>query len=152
MNAANTTNSAAKTIKIATSTKGIRDHSLPRTAAFPSTARPMLWADHGIHLVHHSEQVVHTDVADLGDLPIRPKFRVHAVPVEHPDPAEKVRQKPRFLGELVDGCYVLRRRDAALRIPRVPIDPPSPPAPPSPWAPGPFRKPRAGWEDALEEF
>jgi hypothetical protein len=35
----------------------------------------------------------------------------------------------------------------------VPIDPPSPPplAPPS-WAPKPFKKPRAGWEDALDEF
>ena len=68
------------------------------------------------------------------------------------DEGEVWRRDGTFLGELVDGCYVLRRRDAALRIPRVPIDPPSPPAPPSPWAPRPFRKPRAGWEDALEEF
>jgi hypothetical protein len=59
-----------------------------------------------------------------------------------------------YLGELVDGRYVLRRRDAAPRSPRVPIAPPSSlPAPPSPsWAPMPFRNPRAGWEDALEEF
>ena len=58
-----------------------------------------------------------------------------------------------YLGELVDGCYVLRRRNAAPRSPRVPIDPPSPPplAPPS-WAHKPFKKPRAGWEDALDEF
>ena len=68
------------------------------------------------------------------------------------DEGEVWRRDGTFLGELVDGCYVLRRREAALRIPRVPIDPPSPPAPPSPWAPRPFRKPRAGWEDALEEF
>ena len=68
------------------------------------------------------------------------------------DEGEVWRRDGTFLGELVDGCYVLRRRDAALRIPRVPIDPPSPPAPPSPWAPRSFRKPRAGWEDALEEF
>ena len=57
-----------------------------------------------------------------------------------------------FLGESVEDSYVLRRRDAALRSPRVPIDSPSPPAPPSPWAPRPFRKPRAGCEDALDEF
>jgi hypothetical protein len=56
-----------------------------------------------------------------------------------------------YLGELVDGCYVLRRRNAAPRSPRVPIDPPSPLAPPS-WAHKPFKKPRAGWEDALDEY
>ena len=69
------------------------------------------------------------------------------------DEGEVWRRDGTFLGELVDGCYVLRRRNAAPRSPRVPIDPPSPPllAPPS-WAPKPFKKPRAGWEDALDEF
>ena len=55
-----------------------------------------------------------------------------------------------FLGELVDGCYVLRRK-GSVRSPRVPPDPRRP-VPPSPAAPRPFRQPRAGWEDALDEF
>ena len=69
------------------------------------------------------------------------------------DEGEVWRRDGTYLGELVDGCYVLRRRNAAPRSPRAPIDPPSPPplAPPS-WAPKPFNKPRAGWEDALDEF
>jgi hypothetical protein len=58
-----------------------------------------------------------------------------------------------YLGELVDGCYVLRRRKAAPRSPRVPIEPPSlPAAPSSSLTPRPSRKPRAGWVDALDEF
>ena len=56
-----------------------------------------------------------------------------------------------FLGELVDGCYVLRRK-GSVRSPRVPPDPRPPPVPPSPAAPRSFRQPRAGWEDALDEF
>jgi hypothetical protein len=70
------------------------------------------------------------------------------------DEGEVWRRDGTYLGELVDGCYVLRRRrNAAPRSPRVPIDPPPPPplAPPS-WAPKPFKKSRAGWEDALDEF
>ena len=69
------------------------------------------------------------------------------------DEGEVWRRDGTYLGELVDGCYVLRRRNAAPRSPRAPIDPPSPPplAPPS-WASKPFNKPRAGWEDALDEF
>jgi len=67
------------------------------------------------------------------------------------DEAEVWRGDGTFLGELVDGCYVLRRK-GVVRTPRVPPDPPSPPVPPSPWAPRPFRQPRAGWEDALDEF
>ena len=58
-----------------------------------------------------------------------------------------------WMVELVDGCYVLRRRTAAPRRPRVPIEPPSsPPAPSSSWAPRPLRKPRAEWEDTLDEI
>ena len=70
------------------------------------------------------------------------------------DEGEVWRRDGTYLGELVDGCYVLRRRDAAPRSPRVPIEPPSSvPAPPSSsWAPKPLRKPSPGWEDALEEF
>ena len=69
------------------------------------------------------------------------------------DEGEVWRRDGTYLGELVDGCYVLRRRDATPRSPRVPIEPPSSrPAPPSSWAPRPFRNPRAGWEDALDEF
>src|SRR5215213_5306316 len=69
------------------------------------------------------------------------------------DEGEVWRRDGTYLGKLVDGCYVLRRRNAAPRSPRVPIEPPSSlPAPPSSsWAPSrPFRKPRAGWEDALD--
>ena len=69
------------------------------------------------------------------------------------DEGEVWRRDGTYLGELVDGCYVLRRRNAATRSPRVPIDPPSrPPLAPPSWAPKPFKKPRAGWEDALDEF
>jgi hypothetical protein len=67
------------------------------------------------------------------------------------DEGEVWRGDGAFLGELVDGCYVLRRK-GAVRSPRVPPDPRSPPVPPSPSAPRPFRQPRAGWEDALDEF
>jgi hypothetical protein len=74
------------------------------------------------------------------------------------DEGEVWRRDGTYLGELVDGCYVLRRRNAAPRSPRVPIEPPSSlPALPSSssWAPRPFfKKPTAGsgWEDALDEF
>ena len=74
------------------------------------------------------------------------------------DEGEVWRRDGTYLGELVDGSYVLRRRNAAPRSPRVPIEPPSSlPALPSSssWAPRPFfKKPTAGsgWEDALDEF
>jgi len=70
------------------------------------------------------------------------------------DEGEVWRRDGTYLGELVDGCYVLRRRNAAPRSPRVPIEQPSLPAPPSPWSwtLRPHRKPRAGWADALDEF
>ena len=70
------------------------------------------------------------------------------------DEGEVWRRDGTYLEELVDGCYVLRRRNAAPRSPRVPIDQPSLPAPPSPSSrtPRPYRKPRAGWADALDEF
>ncbi len=68
------------------------------------------------------------------------------------DEGEVWRRDGAFLVELVDGCYVLLRRKEAVRTQRVPLDPPPPTAPPSPWAPQPFRQPRAGWADALDEF
>ena len=71
------------------------------------------------------------------------------------DEGEVWRRDGTHLGELVDGYYVLRRKDAGPRSPRVSIEPPSSlPAPPSSswWALRPFRNPRAGWEDALDEF
>jgi hypothetical protein len=75
------------------------------------------------------------------------------------DEGEVWRRDGTYLGELVDGCYVLRRRNAAPRSPRVPIEPasslPAPPSSSSSWTPRPFfKKPTAGsgWEDALDEF
>ncbi len=61
------------------------------------------------------------------------------------DEGEVWRRDGAFLGELVDGCYVLRRKEA-VRTQRVPLDPPSP------WAPRPFGRPRGCWVDALDEF
>jgi hypothetical protein len=68
------------------------------------------------------------------------------------DEGEVWRRDGTYLGELVDGYYVLRKRNAAPRSPRVPIEQPSLPAPPSSWTPRPPRKPIAGWADALDEF
>jgi hypothetical protein len=57
-----------------------------------------------------------------------------------------------YLGELVEGCHVLRnslRSPPVRRTPRVPPVPAAPPTPPTPRVP---RVPRPGWSDALAQL
>ncbi len=58
----------------------------------------------------------------------------------------------RFLGELVDGEYILRRAHMYEPQPRVPRLAPLPPIPPIPPIPRIPRIPRLGWADALDAF
>lgn len=58
----------------------------------------------------------------------------------------------RFLGELVDGHYVLRRMTMVEPVRRVPRARPMPPMPPVPSLPRVPRIPRLGWTDALENM
>ena len=57
----------------------------------------------------------------------------------------------RYLGEVVEGNYVLRPTMRLPPIPRVPRIPPIPPIPPLPPIPRIPRIPRVGWIDALAE-
>ena len=54
------------------------------------------------------------------------------------------------LGELVEGCYILRRLAWTQPVRQTPKVPPVPPQPPLPPAPRAQRQPRPGWTDALE--
>lgn len=55
-----------------------------------------------------------------------------------------------FLGELVDGEYVLRRLAMVPPVPRIPQIPPIPPIPLVPRVDRTGRVPRSGWVDVLD--
>lgn len=57
-----------------------------------------------------------------------------------------------YLGELVEGSYILRKSNKIEPIPKVSKIPPIPPIPPIPKINRVGKIPRIGWEDALDKF
>jgi len=57
-----------------------------------------------------------------------------------------------FLGELIEGTYIMRRTNAVAPVARIPLVPPVPPVPPIPVVDRVGRVGWAGWTDALKEF
>ena len=57
-----------------------------------------------------------------------------------------------YLGELVEGCYILRNTIKMEPTPKMPKIPPIPPIPPIPKPDRIGRIGKIGWEDALDGF